>query len=252
MATMLHHPDRHLPLDGATNFRDLGGYVGQGGRALRWRRLFRSDHLAGLSAADQARLAELGLARAVDFRGIDERAATPYQVPGVQQQHLSIEPSVVQRMQDLTAAGRTMTADLVVGLMQQLYRELINDHAHRFASLFQQLLHDDSPLVFHCTAGKDRTGVAAALILLALGVPRDVVMQDFLLSNTLYQRPAALPHSDTPPQALAVLWRVQDSFLHAALQAVDDEQGGLDVYLQRRLGLGPAQRQALAARFLAD
>jgi protein-tyrosine phosphatase len=250
-AAMLRHPDRHLPLSGATNFRDLGGYVGLDGRPLRWRRLFRSDHLAGLSDADQARLVELGLARAFDFRGVDERAATPYQLPGVQQRALSIEPTVVQRMQELAAAGRTMTAPVVVGLMQDLYRSLVTEHAHRFAELFDHLLQADAPVVFHCTAGKDRTGVAAALILLALGVPRDVVMQDFLLSNELYQRPSGLPHSDTPPEALAVLWRVQEGFLHAALQAVDDDHGGIDAYLQRRLGLGPAQREALAARYLA-
>jgi protein-tyrosine phosphatase len=74
---MTKHPDRVLPLQGATNFRDLGGYSGHGGRTVRWRRLFRSDHLAGLTAADKAALAELGLALAFDFRGEAERAAAP-------------------------------------------------------------------------------------------------------------------------------------------------------------------------------
>lgn len=244
------HPDRHVPLAGATNFRDLGGYVGRDGRALRWRRLFRSDHLAGLGPDDLQRLAALGLTHTFDFRGVDERAATPYQVPGVQQRHLAIEPTVVQRMHDLAAAGSTLTAPVVVGLMQDLYRSLVTEHAGRFAELFGHLLEADAPLVFHCTAGKDRTGVAAALILLALGVPRDVVLQDYLLSNALYQRPPGLPRSDTPPEALAVLWQVQDSFLQAALHAVDTEHGGLDAYLQQRLGVGPAARERLAQRYL--
>ena len=78
-------PQRVLPLAGATNFRDLGGYLGHDGRPVRWRRLFRSEHLAGLTPDDQAALAALGLGRAVDFRGVAERAATPYDLPGVAQ-----------------------------------------------------------------------------------------------------------------------------------------------------------------------
>ena len=246
---MLQHPDRAWRLQGATNFRDLGGYAGTGGRALQWRRLFRSDHLASLTAADRARLATLGPATAFDFRGDAERAATPYDLPGLTQRSLAIEPSVVQRMQDLVAAGRTLTAPLVAGLMADLYRSLIRDQAHHFAALFDHLLQTDAPVVFHCTAGKDRTGVAAALILLALGVPRDQVLQDYLLTNTLYQH-APLPHSQTPADVLAVLWRVQADFLDAALQVVDHEHGGIDRYLHARLGLGVTEREALARRYL--
>jgi len=247
---MPDHPNRVWRLEGATNFRDLGGYAGHGGRPLRWRRLFRSEHLAGLTPADQAALAALGLARAVDFRGVTERAATPYELPGVTQHALSIEPTVVQRMQDLVQAGQRLNAPLVTGLMEELYRALVNDQAHRFAELFALLLDGDgSPLVFHCTAGKDRTGFAAALILLALGVPRQTVLADYLLTNQHYRHPP-MPHSDTPPEVLAVLWRVQQGFLDAALQAVDHDQGGIDRYLRQRLGLGDAALARLAALYL--
>lgn len=246
---MPQHPDRAWRLQGASNFRDLGGYAGDGGRPLQWRRLFRSDHLAGLTDDDRARLAALGPATAFDFRGDAERAATPYDLPGLTQRSLAIEPSVVQRMQDLVAAGQTLTAPVVADLMADLYRSLINDQARHFAALFEHLLQTDQPVVFHCTAGKDRTGVAAALILLALGVPRDQVLQDYLLTNALYQHPP-LPHSETPADVLAVLWRVQASFLDAALQTVDDGHGGIDRYLQERLGMGRAEREALARRYL--
>jgi protein-tyrosine phosphatase len=250
MTAMPQHPHRAWPLQGATNFRDLGGYPGHGGRPLRWRRLFRSDHLGGLTAADHQRLAPLGLVRAFDFRGASERAATPYQVAGLTQHSLAIEPTVAQRMQALAAAGQAMTVPVVTGLMNELYRGLVNDHAHRFAELFQHLLAADGPVLFHCTAGKDRTGVAAALVLLALGVRRALVVQDYLLTNDLYRHPP-LPASDTPPDALAVLWRVQAGFLDTALQAIDNDQGGLDRYLQVRLGLSDAALDALAARYLA-
>jgi hypothetical protein len=91
--------------------------------------------------------------------------------------------------------------------MKQTYRAFVHDNSPRFAELFHHLLDTDAPMVFHCTAGKDRTGVAAALILLALGVPRDVVLQDYLLTNKHYCHPP-LPQSETPIDVLQVLWRV--------------------------------------------
>lgn len=246
---MPQHPDRLIRLQGATNFRDLGGYTGQGGRPLRWRQLFRAEHLADLSAADHAAVAALGVARTFDFRGVGERAATPYQLPGAVQHALSIEPTVVQRLQDIVAAGRALTVPAVVGLMNELYRNLVNDQSHRFAELFAHLLDEDRPMLFHCTAGKDRTGVAAALILLALGVDRGTVVQDYLLTNQHYRHPP-LPPSDTPPEVRAVLWTVRDEFLATALHSIDHEHGGIDAYLQQRLGVTPAARAQLAARYL--
>ncbi len=105
-------------------------------------------------------------------------------------------------------------------------------------------------MVFHCTAGKDRTGVAAALVLLALGVPRDVVEADFLLTNTHYRRPPATAPSDTPAESLAVLWSVQPRFLEAALAAIERDHGGVERYLRTRIGLGDAARARLAERYL--
>ena len=240
---------RVLRLQGASNFRDLGGYRGHEGRKVRWRRIFRSDHLGRLTPEDEARLSALGVGRVLDFRGEQERAAMPNRLGSAAQHVLAIEPTVVQRMQDLAAAGQRMTAALAVELMKELYRALVHDQAHRFAELFEHLLQSQSPLVFHCTAGKDRTGFAAALILHALGVPREVVVHDYLLTNELY-KPPPIPHTDTPADALAVLWRVQADFLEAAFEALQAEHGDVDCYLERRLRLTPAARQALAERYL--
>jgi protein-tyrosine phosphatase len=243
------HPDRLIPLQGVTNFRDLGGYAGADGRPVRWRRLFRSDHFGALTSADLAALAPLGIARSFDFRGVAERAATPYDWPGVVQHPLSIEPTVVQRMQDMTAAGRALTVPLVTDLMADLYRALVTEQSHRFAELFDQLLQADAPVVFHCTAGKDRTGIAAMLLLRALGVDAAVVEQDYLLTNAHYRRPPA--HDDRiPDDALAVLWSVRPSFLHTALGLIEQGQGGLEGYLGSAMKLSPAARAKLAAAYL--
>ncbi len=246
---MPNHPHRAWPLQGATNFRDLGGYPGHGGRRVRWRRLFRSEHLGGLTAADHATLAALGLARVFDFRGIDERASTPNNLPGVQEHSLAIEPTVAQRMEAMQAAGQAITVPVMVALMQELYRGLVGPQSHRYRELFDHLLASDAPLVIHCTAGKDRTGVAAALILLALGVPVEVVRQDYLLTNVHY-RPPAHAATGVPADVMAVMWRVQQGFLDAALQVVEHEHGGIDHYLRDHLGLGEAALASLRDRYL--
>jgi protein-tyrosine phosphatase len=245
---MPQHPNRVVLLDGASNFRDLGGYQGRGGRSVRWRRLFRSDHLGALSAADKGVLAGLALTKAFDFRGVDERAAASYELSGVAQHSLAIEPTVQERMRAMASDGHRITAPVVAELMKDLYRSLVNDQTRRFAQLFEHLLAEDVPVVFHCTAGKDRTGFAAALILLALGVPRQTVMQDYLLTNQVFQH--APQDTDIPPDALAVLWRVQEGFLDAALRIVDADHGGVERYLDNRLGLSATALVTLGARYL--
>lgn len=242
-------PSRSLYLSGASNFRDLGGYAGHGGRTVRWRRLFRSDHLAELTQEDLARLAPLGLRRVFDFRGEQERASLACALPAVAVHSLAIEPTVVQRMNDVLESGQALTAREMVSLMQQTYRGFVHDSAPRFAELFAHLLENDAPLVFHCTAGKDRTGFAAALVLLALGVPRPVVMHDYLLTNELFRMP--IPQSRrVSPEVLKVLWRVQEDFLDSALQAVELDFGGVERYLEQVMGLGPAEKTRLAALYL--
>ncbi len=240
---------RSLNLAGATNFRDLGGYAGLDGRTLRWRKLFRSDHLAALTPQDLATLSGLAVTRAFDFRGAAERAAVPYDLPGVLSHSLAIEPTVLMRMKERLELGQPLTAQDTVGLMQETYRAFVSDNSPRFAELFGHLLESDAPLVFHCTAGKDRTGFAAALILQALGVPRQVVMQDYLLTNALFVMPHS-PPALAPKEVLDVLWRVQEDFLDAAMQVVDTDFGGMPVYLEKTLGLGTKERARLAQLYL--
>jgi protein-tyrosine phosphatase len=255
---MPDHPSRVLPLQGASNFRDLGGYVGHQGRPLRWRQLFRSDHLAHLTPQDHAVLQDIGVTRSLDFRGESERTAASYRLPGATVHPLTIEPAVVQRMQDLQQMREPLNAVRMQELMRELYRGLVQDHAHRFAELFEHLLQADGPLLFHCTAGKDRTGLAAAFILSALGVSREDIERDYLLTNEHFRPPTRQRQGTTyagerglPDEALAVLWRVERNFLDAALAAIDTDHGGMDRYLTQRLGLTPAARQALQGKYLA-
>ncbi len=241
--------NRSIALDGATNFRDLGGYLGANERPLKWGRLFRSDHLGALTPGDIARLADLRLTRVFDFRGKTEREAHPCALPGPQVHALSIEPTVVQALQDFAERNKGIDEADAVRLMQQTYRAFVTDNSARFAELFQHLLQDASPLVFHCTAGKDRTGFAAAVLLSALGVQRGVIMRDYMMTNDLY-KPPEMVAGGAPPQVRAAVRRVQPDYLQASLDAVDAEFGGMQNYLQKAMRLGEAERKRLDDLFL--
>ncbi len=243
-------PARHLALAGAPNFRDLGGYATASGRRVRWRQLFRTNALGSdLPAHEQAVLREMGLGTVCDLRGIAEREHRPTQLAGVRVLHLPIEPSIVARLQDAYAEGQTLTSDFAHEAMLQSYRNLILRWTPVLREMFQVLLATEHPLAFHCTAGKDRTGLVAALILSALDVPRTTVMQDYLLSQQ-YWRETPRAVAGISAEVLQVVNGVDAAFLSAAFDMIDTAHGGIAQYLQVQLGLGAAEHNALRRRYL--
>jgi protein-tyrosine phosphatase len=242
-------PARHLNLTGASNFRDLGGYSTRDGRMVRWRQIFRSNHLGHLTDQDVTIVRGLGVRSAFDFRGSEERTAALCGMSDVTVHSLPVEPTVVAALRTIAASGTPLSTDHAVEVMRDSYRGYVQDNTQRFRSLFAHLLEDSAPLVIHCTAGKDRTGFACALILHALGVPDDVISEDYLLTNRFYQRdPSA--SSDLPDHVRQAIGTVQTSFLAAAFEAIDADYGDLETYLDKGIGLGAAERSELETRYL--
>jgi protein-tyrosine phosphatase len=225
-----------LRLQGASNFRDVGGYLTQEGLRIKRGRVFRSDHLAGLTADDLAQLQRIGLTHSLDFRGVAECETTPYAIPGVSRVALNIEPSVITKMQALVAQGIEPSTEDTVALMCGTYRDFVNHNAATFGRFLRHLLDEPTPQVFHCTAGKDRTGFAAALLMSVLGVDRATIEEDYLLTNQLYRRDPNI-EGKGPAHVMKVLWGVQPAFLHAALETVDQQHGGMTAYLHGPIGL---------------
>jgi protein-tyrosine phosphatase len=246
---MSDFPARHLNLAGASNFRDLGGYATSDGRTVRWRQIFRSNHLGHLTDDDAAVLRSLGVRSAFDFRGSVERAEALCGIPEITVHSLPVEPTVVAALRAIAASGTTLSTDHAVEVMRDSYRSYVQQNTPRFRALFAHLLEDRAPLVIHCTAGKDRTGFACALILHTLGVPDEVISEDYLLTNQFYRRDPN-SSSDLPDHVKQVLGSVQPAFLSAAFEAIDADYGGLETYLRDGIGLGAAERTALAARYL--
>ncbi|WP_159009294.1 tyrosine-protein phosphatase [Bradyrhizobium sp. S69] len=242
-------PIRHYDLVGASNFRDLGGYPGHDGRLVRWQQIFRSNHLGHLTDADIAVLRGLGLKNAFDFRGSQERNAAICAIEEIAVHSLPIEPTVVAALRARLAGGRPLSPADGLEAMRDSYRNYVQHNTPRFRSLFAQLLEAPAPLVIHCTAGKDRTGFACALVLHALGVAEHLIAEDYLLTNRYYRRdPSA--GSDLPDDVKQVLGSVDASFLAAAFDAIRADYGDLERYLVDGLGLGAGERARLQARYL--
>jgi len=246
---MTDSPARHLNLAGASNFRDLGGYPASDGRAVRWRQIFRSNHLGHLTKTDIEVLRGLGLKSAFDFRGTEERVAAMCGLEEIAVHSLPVEPTVVAALRARLASGVPLSSADALEVMRDSYRNYVRQNTPSFRALFAHLVGDHAPLVIHCTAGKDRTGFACALILHALGVPDELISEDYLLTNRFYRRdPSA--SSDLPEEVKRVLASVEASFLAAAFEAIRADYGNLENYFSEGLRLGAAERAELEARYL--
>lgn len=238
---------RSVSLASASNVRDLGGWPAAGGR-VRFGRVYRAAALSGLTAADAGVLAALGVRTVCDLRGTAERATAPTRLDGASIHSLPIEPSVGASLRDILAT-RDATGEDVLTLMHEAYVAYALDWAHRYRAMFDLLLREDAALLFHCSAGKDRTGFGAALILTVLGTPREFVMQDYLASNRLWRGEADIA-AGLPPDIGTKLLLVHPELLDAAFAAIDDAYGGFDRYAELQLGLDAASREQLRERLI--
>ncbi len=237
------------PLEGASNFRDIGGYATHNG-SFRKGRVYRSDHLADLSSQDLNTLQELGIARSLDFRGAHERERSPYQYSFLTSQPLTVEPTVLADFMQMVAEGQ-MDVKAAHDTMNKTYAEFVTEHAGTFARVFDELLQAETPVVMHCTAGKDRTGFAVALLHRAAGVHPDDVMHDYLLTREYFRRPKLADDRGISEEVLDILWGVKPEFLETAFNTIDASHGDLESFFQNALNLSPARREALQERYIA-
>ncbi len=244
-----------LRLASADNFRDLTGpgHRTADGRALRPGLAYRSNELV-LSEEDAVRVAGLGVTAILDLRGAEEIAAHPdARVAGAAWEHLEV-PGIP--LEEVAALDDRARAEAV---MDDVYRGFVRHPGARaaFAELLRRLATADAPLVFHCTAGKDRTGWAAMLALRTCGVPDDVVLDDYLATNRVSSRTRekylAMVREHLGEAHVEVYERVMvadQRYLAAGLEAVADDYGDLDGYLRSGLGLDDATLDALRARLV--
>src|SRR5260370_7898141 len=164
-------PARHLTLAGASNFRDLGGYPAREGRAIRWRQIFRSNHLGHLTEADIEVLRPLGLKSAFELRGTEERVAAICGLAEIAVHSLPIEPTVVATLRARLADGVPLSSADALDVMRESYRNYVRYNTPSFRALFAHLLEDRAPPVIHCPAAKHPPRFPCPLILHPLSLP---------------------------------------------------------------------------------
>jgi protein-tyrosine phosphatase len=254
---------RLLPLDGAHNFRDLGGYSGADGRSVKWGLLYRSDALDSLSDEDQQLLQRLGLKQIVDLRSDFEKEEAPDVLPQslkpyYKEHPVDVEGTAVRDLMRAIIKGETEGLDLK-NLLVTGNDAFVSSMLAPFRAHVHSLLNENNlPSVAHCTGGKDRAGFAAAVTLLALGVSREDIMHDYLLTND-YTRDEIKKREwmirfgslfQTDPAEVRPLLGVEKRYLQAAFDAIDRIYGSDEAFLREGLQLSEQQIDQLRTRFL--
>jgi protein-tyrosine phosphatase len=245
---------REIKLQGAINFRDIGGYPTSDGRHVKWGKIYRSAELSHLTPEDLDKLQKLSLAYVADFRGPYEVKAAPDRIPAT-----AIRVSL--------PAGSENTGDSVYmkHLLQSAkdsglipFYSNISPFHDRYKPLFDELLqvNKDSAILFHCSAGKDRTGIAATFILYALGVSEQTIIEDYLASD-YYRRNA----NEKAIQGMMQFYKmdeatarnvlsVKESYIRATFNSIKTQYGTMDVFLEQVMGLTKDKRELLKQNFL--
>jgi protein-tyrosine phosphatase len=250
---------RRIALEGVANLRDLGGYRTSDGRETQWGQVFRSGQLGSLTMKDYDTIAKLGIVAVCDLRRDDERTAQPTvwktaNSPQILALPAAVSPGDAPRPDPVAAARNGASAQEVSDLMRAGYAIYPTRFAASFRQIIDLILSNSGPILYHCTAGKDRTGVFTAILLSLLDVPRETVYQDYLLSNEFVPTPRAIAaftaSGKTSLAAAAALLSVERSYLDRAFEAIDKEYGSLDGYRRTALKLTDDDLARLKKRLL--
>jgi len=250
--------ERLVPFEGTFNFRDLGGYSTSNGGRVTWGRIFRSDNLTNLTLNDHQLFSRMQIRLVCDFRSRAERERSPNKLPrdaALQSLHLPMMLGSLDAVEAMERIKRNDLEWLTPEYMLDGYIKILEESADKWAVVFNRLLEPEPRLVFHCSAGKDRTGICAALILLALGVPEKVVMKDHALSNEYLK--AFLPKVYSYFESLGLDTQRLTPYLTApqeAMRAVLDHirihYGGIATYLEEKIGISTEEIRILRETFL--
>ncbi len=247
-----NHQQRILRFDGARNVRDLGGLPTLHSATTRFGVVIRADGLSRLSEQDLTRLAELRLRTIIDLRYDEERERAPDRVPVDNPPGFYFRGFYPKGTDALFHAIniRGVGAEEAAALMRANYARMPFEHVAEFRDVMHHIISPGSaPHLVHCTSGKDRTGLLVAFLLLALDVPREVVFDDYLLSNGDWQ-PIDMFGPKASREAIATVMAAPPEFLQSALDAIDERCGSFENYLGQWLGFEKQERDALAELML--
>lgn len=246
---------RHVVLQGAANFRDLGGYETKDGHHVKWNEIYRSADISKLTDADLEVLKEKNITYDVDLRGHQESAQAPDKLnPGTD---YILCPAGSNNLGAMMKGMATIKGKGGDSLITAFY-STIDSLALRYKPFFDKLLAlpTNQALVFHCTAGKDRTGIAAALLLYSIGVPYDTIIKDYEATN--YYRKAEniktttqmVKYMHVDEDVAKSMMAAKKEYLDATFNAINKQYGSVDNYLKTQIGLDDQKIALLKKKFL--
>ena len=250
--------ERRVPLQGAVNFRDLGGYRAEDGRSIKWGRIFRSDNLSRLTDRDIATLKSLNLKLVCDLRTENEAQKSPDRLPEGKIEYLNL-PVNHDRFDFQVGLKKMKAGDdswMTKEFMIDGYIQNLDEFPEVWATLFKKLVEPESrPLLFHCTGGKDRAGTCAALILLVLGVPEKTVIHDHQLSNIFIADimddiNARIRNYGIDPEKLKSYFSAPREAIMALLDHLNKQYGSARNYLIKKAGLDKGVLSVLQEQLL--
>lgn len=259
---------RILKVTGGLNFRELGGYPTVDGHTVKWHKLVRTAGLDKLTAEDQDNLAHYGVVTDVDFRSKDERTQSPDKVPtGATYRFLPVFPDGDETDASASQADleRRFSSDATAGYehMLDVYRNMVTLETaqHAYHDFLATLLANDQPdpaVLFHCTAGKDRTGIGAFLALSALGVDPQVIRHDYLLTNEnvvpvvdkMLKQAQDAGKGDAFVANIRALSTVSPDYFDTAMKVINTQYGGAQDYLRDVLGISHKEIETLKEIYL--
>ncbi len=247
---------RYIRLDGTVNFRDIGGYVTKDGRHVKWGKIYRSDALNRLSDNDLKKIQDLGISFVADFRGLYEAKAAPDKLPeGTVRVSL---PAGSEHIGD--SSNKNLGLQLPPDSSLVSFYRNTTPFRERYKPVFDALLglQADNALLYHCTAGKDRTGIATALILYALGVDKATIVQDYIATNE-YRRsanakaiPVMVKAYGISEKRAANMMAAREEYIQATFSSLEEQYSSIDNYLEKEMGLDKVKWKKLKALYLAE
>ncbi|MCP8897705.1 tyrosine-protein phosphatase [Gilvimarinus xylanilyticus] len=260
--------ERLLPLQGGHNFRDLGGYQTEDGQYTQWGKLYRSGTMNGLTDADYDYLDDLGIRVICDFRSNEERQHEPTQWQSFTHgaEYLTRDYSMREMMSGDGALNiaSIRTKEDAEQMFAGFYRKGPYSYKEQYKQMFAELVAGNAPLAFNCSAGKDRAGMAAALVLTALGVPRDTVITDYALTEKVAfhsqeeidkAQEQDAPHSgfmQMPEEVRNVFMGSKPMFIEAMFDELEKNHGSTMAYIQKELDVSPSDLARLKSLYLTD
>jgi len=247
-----------LPMDGAHNTRELGGYTTTDGQTVKWGMLFRSDKLSDISDIDKEYLQNLGIKRIVDFRSEDEKSEDPDKIPeGINYVEMPIRVDGAMRTK-IEAVLRGETDREVKSFLIDANKEFVTSYTDVYEGFLRGLINNGSPTLFHCTAGKDRAGFAAAITLIALGVSKEDVITDYMKTNTytaerieeVLGQIELMSLYQTDAEVLRPLLGVEQEYIETAFKTAEDKYGSLENFIREGLNISDEDIQKLRSQFL--